>query len=65
VIILTGDVAEKKRNIAVPISPHEQVESAHEAFDSGARVVHIHVRDKDGNPTWDPERYGIYLIPFY
>lgn len=28
------------------------------AFDAGARVVHLHVRDANGNPTWDAERYG-------
>jgi len=60
-VAITGDVAEKKRNIAVPISPQEQIESAHEAFDSGARVVHLHVRDVNGNPTWGAERYGEVL----
>jgi uncharacterized protein (DUF849 family) len=53
-----GDVAEKKRNIAVPISPEEQVESAQEAFEAGARVVHLHVRDERGVPTWEAETYG-------
>jgi len=45
----------------VPISPQEQIESAHESFDSGARVVHVHVRDESGIPTWDAERYGQVL----
>lgn len=57
-LIGKGDVAEKKRTIAVPISPEEQIESAHEAFDAGARVVHLHVRDQNGIPTWDADTYG-------
>lgn len=62
---LTGDVAEKKRTIAVPISPQEQIESAHEAFDAGARVVHLHVRDEAGVPTWDAERYGMGVLSHF
>jgi uncharacterized protein (DUF849 family) len=42
----------------VPITPAEQIESAHEAFEAGAALVHIHVRDEMGQPSSDPERFA-------
>jgi uncharacterized protein (DUF849 family) len=42
----------------VPISVSEQIESAHEAFEAGATIAHCHVRDDEGRPTADPERFG-------
>ena len=35
----------------MPIAVAEQVESAQEAFEAGAAIVHAHVRNKDGGPT--------------
>jgi uncharacterized protein (DUF849 family) len=34
------------------------VESTHEAFDAGAALVHIHVRDDEGRPSSEPERFA-------
>jgi 3-keto-5-aminohexanoate cleavage enzyme len=34
------------------------VESTHEAFEAGAALVHIHVRDDDGKPSSDSERFA-------
>jgi uncharacterized protein (DUF849 family) len=42
----------------VPISIAEQVESTHEAFEAGASIVHAHVRDDEGKPTSDPDRFS-------
>jgi len=42
----------------VPISISEQVESTHESFEAGASIAHCHVRDDDGKPTSDPERFA-------
>jgi uncharacterized protein (DUF849 family) len=44
-------------NPAVPISVAEQIESAHAAFESGAALVHIHVRDEAERPSSDPKRF--------
>jgi uncharacterized protein (DUF849 family) len=49
---------QKAQNPAVPISVAEQIESTHEAYEAGAALVHVHVRDDDGNPSSDPERFG-------
>ena len=57
-VAITGAVPKKKDNPAVPVVPAEQVESTHEAFEAGASLVHIHVRNPDESPGSDPELYG-------
>lgn len=54
---ITGSVATKAHNPAVPISVAEQIESTQEAFEAGATLAHVHVRNDDGTPTSDPERF--------
>ncbi|MDE2360510.1 MAG: 3-keto-5-aminohexanoate cleavage protein [Betaproteobacteria bacterium] len=60
-VAITGSVPKKKDNPAVPISVDEQIESAQEAFEAGATLVHLHVRNDDESPTSDPERFGRLL----
>jgi len=60
-VAITGSLPRKKDNPAVPISVSEQVESTHEAFDAGATLVHLHVRNEDQTPTSDPERFAEVL----
>lgn len=57
-VAITGSVPQKADNPAVPISVAEQVESTHEAFESGASIAHCHVRLDDGTPSSDPERFA-------
>src|SRR5438552_6780269 len=57
-VAITGAVPKKKDNPAVPVVPAEQVESTHEAFEAGASLVHVHVRNPDESPGSDPELYG-------
>jgi 3-keto-5-aminohexanoate cleavage enzyme len=54
---ITGSVPRKKDNPAVPILPSEQVESTREAYEVGATLVHIHVRNDDETSSSDPERF--------
>lgn len=54
---ITGSLPQKADNPAVPITPAEQIESAHEAFEAGATLVHLHVRNDDGSVTSSPERF--------
>jgi 3-keto-5-aminohexanoate cleavage enzyme len=56
-VAITGSVPRKRDNPAVPISPAEQIESTHEAFEAGASLVHVHVRNPDETPSSDPERF--------
>lgn len=60
-VAITGSVPRKKDNPAIPITVSEQVESTHEAFEAGATVVHVHVRNEDETPTAAPERFAAYL----
>jgi len=58
-VAITGAVPRKKDNPAVPISTAEQVESTHAAFEGGASLVHIHVRDEQESPSSDPQRFAL------
>lgn len=58
-VAITGSVPRKKDNPAVPTTPAEQIESTHAAFERGATLVHIHVRNDDESSSSDPERFGI------
>jgi uncharacterized protein (DUF849 family) len=57
-VAITGSLPTKENNPAVPITVPEQVESTHEAFEAGASIVHAHVRDDEGKPTSDPDRFA-------
>jgi uncharacterized protein (DUF849 family) len=57
-VAITGAVPRKKDSPAVPVTPQEQIESTHEAFEAGASLVHIHVRNPDESPGSDPDLYG-------
>jgi len=60
-VAITGSLPKKSDNPAVPITPAEQIESTHEAFEAGATLVHLHVRNDDGSPTSSPERFAEVL----
>ncbi len=57
-VAITGAVPRKKDNPAVPTTPAEQVESTHQAFEAGASLVHVHVRNPDESPGSDPELFA-------
>ncbi|HDZ73883.1 MAG TPA: 3-keto-5-aminohexanoate cleavage protein [Aurantimonas coralicida] len=57
-VAITGSLPTKDNNPAVPITISEQIESTHEAFDAGASIAHCHVRDDEGKPTSDPDRFA-------
>jgi uncharacterized protein (DUF849 family) len=41
-----------KQRVKVPITPEEQVDSICRSFEAGARMVHVHVRDEAGKPSY-------------
>ena len=57
-VAITGSVARKANNPAVPTTIAEQVESTHEAYDAGAAICHAHVRNEDESPSSDPEKFA-------
>ena len=60
-VAITGSVATKRDNAAVPIAVSEQIESTQAAFEAGASLAHCHVRDDAGRPTSDPGQFGRLL----
>ncbi|MEX0807575.1 MAG: 3-keto-5-aminohexanoate cleavage protein [Dongiaceae bacterium] len=58
-VAITGSQPTKDQNPAVPVTVAEQVESTHEAFEAGASLVHIHVRDDEGRSSSDPARFAL------
>ena len=57
-VAITGNVTTKAENPAVPITISEQVESTQGAFEAGATVAHVHVRNSEGRPCSDADRFG-------
>jgi uncharacterized protein (DUF849 family) len=43
----------------VPITVSEQLESTHAAFEAGASICHAHVRNDDGSPSSDPDKFAL------
>ena len=58
-VAITGSVPRKRDNPAVPITPAEQIESTREAYEAGATLAHIHVRNDDEIPSSDPDRFAV------
>ena len=60
-VAITGSLPRKRDNPAVPITVAEQVESTQEAFEAGATLAHLHVRNDDQTPSSDPARFARLL----
>jgi 3-keto-5-aminohexanoate cleavage enzyme len=60
-VAITGSVPRKKDNPAVPVTVSEQIESTHEAFEAGATLVHLHVRNPDESSSSDPDLFAKVL----
>jgi uncharacterized protein (DUF849 family) len=53
----TGMIPTKKSTSFVPISPDEIVDDVLKCSEVGITMVHIHAREKNGEPAWRPEIY--------
>ena len=58
---LTGAEVTKKVNPAVPYTLAEMAQSAKEAYEAGASILHIHAREDDGTPSFRKERFAEIL----
>ena len=54
---ITGAETCRKDQPNLPITPEEQAAEALACFEAGARIIHLHVRDDEGNPTQSLERF--------
>ncbi len=51
----------KEHNPAVPYTVEECVREAKSAYEAGASIIHLHVREDDGTPTQDKERFRVVM----
>ena len=56
---ICGAEVTKEHNPAVPYTIPEIVREAKSAYDAGAAVIHLHVREDDGTPTQRKERFQL------
>ena len=59
-VAITGSVPRRKDNPALPVTVPEQIESTHAAYEAGATLVHVHVRNDDETPSSDPEKFAAF-----
>lgn len=55
---LTGAQQGKEANQNLPEQPDEIISQAVECVEAGASIVHIHARDREGQPTADPDVFA-------
>ncbi|MEJ2156184.1 MAG: 3-keto-5-aminohexanoate cleavage protein [Desulfobacteraceae bacterium] len=60
-VAITGSLPRKEHNPAVPVTVEEQIASTREAFEAGATIVHVHVREEDQSPSSDPAKFKAVL----
>ena len=58
---ICGAEVTKAQNEFVPYTVEEMVAEARRAHDAGAAILHIHVREDDGTPTQDRERFRVIM----
>lgn len=54
---ICGAEVTKEQNPAVPYTVEEIAREAKSAYDAGAALIHLHVREDDGTPTQSKERF--------
>lgn len=55
---VTGVLANRQQCPGIPYTPVEIAEDVKRAYDAGAAVVHIHARNDDGSPTFNPKTFA-------
>ncbi|MCL2391880.1 MAG: 3-keto-5-aminohexanoate cleavage protein [Oscillospiraceae bacterium] len=58
---ICGAEVTKEQNPAVPYTVEEIVREAKSAYDAGASIIHLHVREDDGTPTQSAERFKLCI----
>ena len=62
---ICGAEVTKEQNPAVPYTVEEIVREAKSAYDAGAAIVHVHVREDDGTPTQSKKRFKECIDAIY
>ena len=56
---LTGAVTPKSANPDIPLTPKEIAEDAVRVWKEGAAIVHLHMRDDEGNGCMDLTKFRL------
>ncbi|CAK7054948.1 MAG: 3-keto-5-aminohexanoate cleavage enzyme [Desulfovibrio sp.] len=56
-VATTGAVTSKQDNPNLALHPKEIAASVYEAYQAGASVAHIHIRDDEGNPSMSVDKF--------
>ena len=56
-VAVTGAWPKKENNPNVPMTPMEIAEDVYECWQAGAAIVHLHMRDDQGNGTMNIEKF--------
>jgi uncharacterized protein (DUF849 family) len=62
-VAMTGAVPSKRDNARIPLTPEEIAADAIACAEAGASVVHLHVRDEEGNPVHRRDLYERAIGP--
>lgn len=62
---ISGAEVLKEHNSAVPYTVEECAREAKSAYDAGASLIHLHVREDDGTPTQDKNRFKDVMDAIY
>ncbi|SHK52849.1 3-keto-5-aminohexanoate cleavage enzyme [Shimia gijangensis] len=55
---ITGGLHGREANANLPLTPEEQAQAALDAYNAGASIVHLHVRDEQGVVSTDLKDYS-------
>ena len=58
---ICGAEVTKEQNPAVPYTVEETIAEAKSAYDAGAALIHLHVREDDGTPTQSKDRFQVIV----
>lgn len=58
---ISGAEVTKEHNPAVPYTIEEFVAESKKAYEAGASIIHLHVREDDGTPTQSYDRYKVIM----
>jgi 3-keto-5-aminohexanoate cleavage enzyme len=58
---ICGAEVTKEHNEAIPYTIEELVREAKGAFEAGAAIIHLHVREDDGTPTQSKDRFELAI----
>ncbi|MBT9141932.1 MAG: 3-keto-5-aminohexanoate cleavage enzyme [Syntrophomonadaceae bacterium] len=58
---ISGAEVTKEHNPNLPVTLVELADAAYEAEQAGASIIHVHVRDAEGNPTQDEDVFAVAI----